>query len=186
MSCKLTVSKTNSCSKKAKQGGLDTTMWLFNLEEGGEITAYTEAVEGVVTGITLPTGATLKRVDTEKYANSFSHSFERPSLNSFFPQIVNIVAITDDAADLQWYVETLRADKLGAIVKDTNGQFKILGQYAGLRGNTGDGYSSGNEQGAEVGSMILLDGAETTHPFKFLDLGSTKLTQDYLQSLEAV
>jgi len=186
MSCKLTISKTNSCDKKAKQGGLDTTMWLFNIEENGEEVTYTEAVTGLVTEINLPTGAVLYRVDTEKYANSFSHSFDKPSLNSYFPQTVNIVTINDTVEDLDFYVQTLRADKLGVVVLDNNGAFKILGQYQGLRGNTGDGYNSGNEQGAEVGTTILLDGAENSHPYKFLDLGSKQTTKDYLVSLETV
>jgi hypothetical protein len=186
MSCKLTQSKVNSCTKKQKQGGVETTMWLYNIEEGGEEVSYTEATVGVVTDIILPTGAVLHRVDTEKFASSFGHSFEKPALNSFFPQTVNIVSILDSVEDLAWYTEILRADKVGVVVLDNNRQFKILGQYAGLNGSSGDGYNSGNEQGADVSTMVLLDGAETSHPYKFLDLGDYATTKAYLVALETI
>ena len=186
MSCKLSKAKLNSCEKKAKQGGLGPTMWLYNLEEGGEEVSYTEASPGIVTDIILPTGAVLHRIDSEKYASNFTHSFEKPALNSYFPQMVNIVSIIDDAADLLWFVELARADGLGVVVQDNNRQFKILGQFAGLTTESGDSFDSGNEQGADVSTTITLSGGETDMPFKFFDLGDYATTKAYLVAAETV
>ena len=129
MSCLLNKDKAFACADKSKQGGLDTVLWLYNLEEGGETTTYTE-VDMLVSAFTLPTGAFLRRVDTDKFASSYAHSFAKPSLNTYFPQTLNIVSLISNAADLAWLVNVLNASKLGAVVKDNNGDFKILGQYA--------------------------------------------------------
>ena len=180
MGCKLTQPKLNSCTKKQKQGGLDSLMWLFNAED----VTYEEATAGVVTAINLPSGEQLFRIDGDKFASSFGHSFEKPNINSFFPQTLSIVSIVDTAEDLAWLNSVLRAEKLGAVVIDNNRQIKLLGQYSGMMAESGDSFNSGNEQGADIGTTVTLSGAESGSPFKFVDLGDFQTTKDYLVTLE--
>lgn len=181
MSAKLSLSKTTSIGAKKKQGGLDCSLWLFNLEDA----TYTVDADGVtVTSIAFATGTNVFRVDSEKFASSFSHSFEKPSLNSFFPQTLNIVTLVDTAQDTLWLAEVLRASKLGAIVLDNNRQFKLLGALNGLQGGSGDGFDSGSEIGAEQITTIMLEGGENDVPFRFVDAGGYDATLTAVEGYE--
>lgn len=181
MSCKLTKSKSNSCTKSQKQGGLDDFAYVYNIE-GVE---YTETEDGLtVTGLTLPDGEFLQKVDTEKYAISFKHSFERPNVvNTLNPQSVTIASIVEDAEDLSWLINIQTAGKLGVIIKDLNGAYKVAGQRAGLRAESVDNYDSGTEQGADVATTVMLSGAEVSAPFKFFNTGTEIENKAYLEAL---
>ena len=182
MSCKLTKNKLNSCTKSQKQGGLEGFAYIYNTE-GVE---YTEAEDDplTVSGITLPAGEKLYKVDTEKYAISFNHKFERPNVvNTFNPQSVTIASIVENAEDLSWLINIQTASKLSVVVKDLNGAYKLLGQHAGLRAESADNYDAGTEQGADVATTVMLSGAEVSAPFKFVSMGTDAETRAYLEAL---
>lgn len=187
--CLLDKNKATSCAHNEKQGGLESFLWLYNLEDEvtKELVDYTEA-DLVVSAINLPVGAVLYRVDSEKFAHHFQTALEKPStLNGYFPQTLNIVTMIHNKEDLAWLNSVLRAKKLGAVVADNNQQLKVLGQFSGLTSEASDLFDSGNEMGAEQGTTAVLAGAETQSPFKFFDVGTGfKDSVDYLITLETV
>lgn len=151
MACLIISGASKSCEYSF--GGLDT----ITLGNYSELSSVAKDSNGVVTGITMTSGATMFNYQFENETGSFLNEYQVSNGNKWFNQTVNFTLAGLDQTRMD-LMETLGLAKVFAICKDKRGKAFLLGNYGGLEVSTLTS-NSGAAQGDANGMTISLLGA---------------------------
>jgi len=178
---------SRTCETIKKIGGLEGRVWALNLTDGSGVKlGYTETVPNVIDAITVQTGSQAFTIKSAPESHNVSTSTEKPGINSYFGQVMNIRFITDTPAALTFTKELVRANNLVFIVETLNKEFKLYGQNNGMKNVPAAISDSGQTKDSDLSELYTFDGGEPDGQFKFVDVGGYDATLAYLIGLETV
>tara|TARA_R110000824_G_scaffold41820_2_gene124018 strand:+ start:171 stop:740 length:570 start_codon:yes stop_codon:yes gene_type:complete len=185
MSCLLSSGYSSTCETFSKAGGLDSRLWILNLVDASGIKlGYTETVTNVIDVITVQSGSQAFAVKSAPESHNVVTSSQKPGINQYFGQVVNMRLITDTAADLTFTNDLVKANKVVFIVETLSKQFKLYGQNNGMKNIPADISDSGQTKDSDLSQTYSFEGGEPESEFKFVDVGGYEATLAYLIGLE--
>ena len=119
--------------------GIDADVYLANYTDWDNATKTLDATDGFITDFTLPSGATLYKVESDENAVQALTEFIRSATSSNFAHQV-AVNVPKDTQGARNEVSKLLKSRVVAIIRqnyaggDNTGKFKVFGSKTGLRG----------------------------------------------------
>lgn len=131
-----------------------------------DITAYTHATDGTVTGVTLPTGK-LKKFETGKFQNSGAFALAASTIGKkrFTQTYINRIYYRSQA-DRNAMTAYILADDVVVFSPNNDNQIEIYGADLGLEVTTVAG-GTGTKLDDDNTALLTLTGAESDLPVLF-------------------
>lgn len=153
MACALTSSYTLDCRDNV--GGVS----IIYLTEHANMTSITSA-SGVITAITMAGSTVFRTYQLQKETGLWTEVIQTSDTNgtSFYEQDLTL-PIRKMSATLSSEIKLISQNRLGAIVKDRNGKFFLLGENNGIELQPSTS-GSGTAMGDFNGYTLLFKGKE--------------------------
>jgi hypothetical protein len=181
--CRATSGFTNSCTDLLRVGGLDRTFWLFYLSQLDTQISLSQTAD--ISQLDFGSYGGLLRFDGNKFSHSWGDELQvaSGSGNKSYKHTLTAKLLPGSTADDVIMQQINLGTDIGAIVRDNNRQFFIIGAGNGLSADT-NARNSGETADSDTRNTLTLSGSETTMALRFMLGAGFNATLAYLENLE--